>query len=111
MRVGMHEMHALRVRDFLHDDDSASPQLVLLIVAVSPSDLVGGGMPPLYREKHLEQSVYHSLQNIRRARISCVPRYPFHCHLGTHTMRALRKPSYRQKNAAPEWVRHLALLG
>ena len=31
MRVGMHEMHALRVRDFLHDDDSASPQLVLLM--------------------------------------------------------------------------------
>ena len=41
MRVGMHEMHALRVRDFLHDDDSASPQLVLLFWAGRSSDLVG----------------------------------------------------------------------
>ena len=31
MRVGMHEMHALRVRGFFHDNDSDSLRLALLM--------------------------------------------------------------------------------
>ena len=49
MRVGMHEMHALRVRGFFHDNDMLIGKLVRLLQHWQLLKLVGGVMTPPYR--------------------------------------------------------------
>ena len=49
MRVGMHEMHALRVRGFFHGNDRGDLMLVLLLWIGQVSGRVGGVMTQPYR--------------------------------------------------------------
>ena len=49
MRVGMHEMHALRVRGFVHGNDRGDLMLVLLLWIGQLSERVGGVMTQPHR--------------------------------------------------------------